>query len=202
MTTPQTGIGRPPTISTAPSRSLKHHTSVLIKPTSSRCNLNCTYCFYLSKMEMYPWKDHPKLSLETFEAFVGEYTTLSSPLLSYIWQGGEPTIMGLPFFEEAVELQLRYSRKANPTSPPLVSNSMQTNATMLNDDWARFLKERNFLVGVSLDGPPELHDRHRRDWSDRGTFDRVMAGIDSLRGIDTTQRGRPRSIAADGSRRP
>ena len=162
-------------------RQVNHQLGVLIKPASSRCNLNCTYCFYLSKKSLYPWRDHPKLTPETFEEFLGQYVPLSSPHLSFVWQGGEPTIMGLPFFETAVELQERYARMVRPESPPPVSSSIQTNGTLLNDDWASFFKRSNFLVGVSVDGPPEWHDRYREDWSGRDTFDRVMGGIDCLR---------------------
>ena len=162
----------------------KHPLSVLVKPTSSRCNLNCGYCFYLSKSELYPWRDHPRLSAETFEAFFEQYVPLSAPYLSIMWQGGEPTMMGLPFFEEIVEMQARIIRKTNPVSPPPVSNSIQTNATMLNDDWAGFFKRTDFLVGVSLDGPPEWHDRYRVDWLNRSSYDKVMGGIESLRSRD------------------
>ena len=168
----------------ASGRQPRHHFGVLIKPTSSRCNLNCTYCFYLPKSALYPWRDRPKLTLETFEAFLSQYVPLSAPALSFMWQGGEPTMMGLPFFQEVVKLQTRYARKINPASPPQVSNAIQTNATMLNDDWARFFKEADFLVGVSLDGPPETHNRFRMDWLNRGTFDRVMTGIEFLRRRD------------------
>ncbi len=157
---------------------------VLVKPTSSRCNLNCAYCFYLSKMELYPWRDHPKLTIETYEEFLKQYVPMSAPFLSFTWQGGEPTIMGLEFYEQVDALQRRYSREFNPASPPVVGNSIQTNGTMLNDDWVKFFKRSNFLVGVSLDGPPELHNRYRVDWSGRPTYDRVMAGIDLLRSRD------------------
>ena len=164
-----------------PRRQDKHPFGVLVKPTSSRCNLNCGYCFYLSKNSLYPWRDHPRLSDETFEAFFEQYVQISSPYLSVMWQGGEPTMMGLPFFEEVVEVQARIARSASPINPPPVSNSIQTNGTLLNDDWARFFKKTDFLVGVSLDGPPKMHDRYRVDWQDRSSLDKVMGGIESLR---------------------
>ena len=157
---------------------------VLIKPTSSRCNLNCSYCFYLSKAELYPWSDHPKLTLDTFQTFLDQYVPMSAPMLSFMWQGGEPTMMGLPFFEDVVRLQMKAVREAVPEAPPAVSNAIQTNATMLNDDWARFFKWHNFLVRVSLAGPPEWHDNYRVDWSGRPTHERVMAGIAHLRRHD------------------
>ena len=132
-------------------------------------------------MDLYPWRHHPKLTVETFGIFLEQYVPMSAPFLSFGWQGGEPTLMGLEFYEQIVAMQRQSTRKFNPLNPPGVTNSIQTNGTMLNDDWARFFKNRNFLVGVSLDGPPEVHDRYRRDWSDRPTFDRVMTGIEFLR---------------------
>jgi uncharacterized protein len=92
--------------------------------------------------------------------------------------------MGLPFFEKALELQSRYARLANPRNPPPTHNAIQTNGTMVDDDWASFFARSKFLVGVSLDGPPDWHDRYRVDWSNRGTYDRVMRGIESLRRHD------------------
>ena len=155
--------------------------SVLIKPTSSRCNLNCGYCFYLRKMELYPWRDHPKLSLETYEAFLRQYLGGFAPPHGVAWQGGEPTMMGLDFFRAAADLQQRLTREASPGRPLSFSNGIQTNATMLNDDWARFFKEERFLVGVSIDGPPEIHDAFRVDWKDRPSHSRVMDGVECLR---------------------
>lgn len=157
---------------------------VLIKPASSRCNLNCTYCFYLPKMELYPWKDHPKLSIETFDEFLRQYVPMSAPHLSFNWQGGEPTIMGVSFYEQVVGLQRQYARKVSPGNAPLVQNAIQTNGTLLTDDWAKFLKKSRFLVGISIDGPPEIHNRFRVDWSDRPTHDRAMGGIEHLRRHD------------------
>jgi uncharacterized protein len=157
------------------------HTSVLIKPTSSRCNLDCAYCFYLSKAEMYPWSNHPTLSLDTFDHFLAQYVPMSAPYLSLMWQGGEPTMMGLPFFEDAYRLQIEHARRLNSVLPPPVTNCIQTIGTLLDDNWGRFFKRSRFLVGISLDGPPEMHDHFRRDRLGRPTFDRVMNGIEVLR---------------------
>ena len=165
-------------------RRLKHPMGVLIKPASSRCNLNCAYCFYLPKMDLYPWRDHPKLSVETYEEFLAQYVPMSAPHLSFVWQGGEPTIMGLPFYEQAVEMQRRHAREGGMMSPRPVHNAIQTNGTLLSDDWARFFKQWGFLVGVSLDGPPEVHDRYRVDWSGHPAHGRVMRGIEHLRSHD------------------
>ncbi len=167
-------------VSGASRRQVKHHLGVLMKPASSRCNLNCSYCFYLSKQALYPWRDHPELTPETFEALIKQYVPLSTPHLSFMWQGGEPTMMGLPFFEKVVELEVRYAWKVSPVNPPPVSNAIQTNGTLLNDDWARFFSRSGFLVGVSLDGPREMHDRYRVDRNGRGAYDKVMTGIECL----------------------
>ena len=157
---------------------MKYHTSVLLKPSSSRCNLNRTYCFYLKKQEIYPWTDHPTLSLKTFETFLRQYIPLSSPYLTFLWQGGEPTMMGLSFFESALEMEKQIGLEmANGSVSPVMNNAIQTNATLLNDDWAKFFKKWRFLVGVSIDGPPEWHDKYRKDLLNRGSHDRVMNGV-------------------------
>ncbi|MDP6455615.1 MAG: anaerobic sulfatase maturase [SAR202 cluster bacterium] len=174
--------GRPQAATGGASR--QFHTSVLIKPTSSRCNLDCSYCFYLAKAAMYPWGDHPTLSLDTFDKFLSQYVPMSAPYLTFMWQGGEPTMMGLPFFQDAYRLQKEHARRVNPVLTPPVTNSIQTNGTLLNDDWAKFFKESDFLVGISLDGPPDMHDQFRRDRTARPTFDRVMNGIEVLRKHD------------------
>ena len=161
---------------------MKYHTSVLLKPSSSRCNLNCTYCFYLKKQEIYPWTDHPTLSLKTFETFLRQYIPLSSPYLTFLWQGGEPTMMGLSFFESALEMEKQIGLEmANGSVSPVMNNAIQTNATLLNDDWAKFFKKWRFLVGVSIDGPPEWHDKYRKDLLNRGTHDRVKNGVEYLK---------------------
>ena len=155
--------------------------SVLIKPTSSRCNLNCGYCFYLRKAELYPWSDHPTMTLETYEAFVRQYVEGFLPPYGFNWQGGEPTMMGLDFYRGVVDLQQQVWRDASSGRRPAFTNSIQTNGTLLNDDWASFFTQNRWLVGVSIDGPPELHDDQRVDWSDRPTHDRVMDGVEFLR---------------------
>ena len=111
---------------------MKRPLSVLVKPTSSRCNLNCGYCFYLRKAELYPWADHPKLSLETFETFLRQYVDGFAPQYNFAWQGGEPTIMGLPFYRAAIELQERVARENKLHPRYAFGNSIQTNATMIN----------------------------------------------------------------------
>jgi uncharacterized protein len=155
--------------------------SVLVKPASSRCNLSCSYCFYLEKREIYSWDDHPSMSVETFETFLREYVALSAPHLTFSWQGGEPTLMGLSFFQKVAEMQRDILREEGRNGPLHLANSIQTNGILLDDEWARFFGRHRFLVGVSLDGPSDLHDEYRRDRLGQSTHARVMEGIDSLR---------------------
>lgn len=160
---------------------VKRHLSALIKPASSRCNLECSYCFYLQKAELYPWQEQPALSLDTFETFLRQYMSSFAQPYSFAWQGGEPTLMGLQFFREAIELEAAVAREANPDTMSHISNAIQTNGILLDDEWAQFFRESNFLVGVSLDGPPGMHDVFRRDRAGNPSHAGVMDGIEHLR---------------------
>lgn len=149
---------------------------VIIKPIGPKCNLECSYCFYLQKGQYYPETKGFRMSLEVLESFVRQYIEAQdAPEVIFAWQGGEPTLMGLDFFRAAVELQRKYL-------PPgmLLINAFQTNGTLLDNEWCRFLKAHNFLVGLSLDGPGELHDRYRRDKSGGPTFQKVVHGLELL----------------------
>ena len=148
---------------------------LLIKPAGPDCNLKCRYCFYLGKCQMFGPGSH-RMSETVLEKMVDDFLKLDFSPHAFAWQGGEPTLMGLDFFKKAVELQSRFGQNGR-----IVSNSLQTNAVLLDDDWGRFLHEYKFLLGVSLDGPGDLHDHYRRDAAGRGTFDRVMAGIETCR---------------------
>lgn len=148
---------------------------VMLKPRGAICNLDCRYCYYLSKEQLYPGSGFC-MSNEMLETFTRQYIEAQQvPQVTFAWQGGEPTLMGLDFFRHAVALQERY-RKPGMT----ILNALQTNATTLNDEWCEFFREHRFLVGVSLDGPRELHDAYRVDKGGAPTFDRVMAGIHLL----------------------
>ena len=151
--------------------------SILIKPAGPDCNLACDYCFYRPKAVLYP--DGPpvhRMTEAVLEAVVGQYMSLAGPRPVLAWQGGEPTLMGLDFYRAAVEFEQRLGKPGQ-----VVGNGFQTNGVLLDDEWARFFARYKFLVGVSLDGPRELHDLHRRDASGAPTFERVMRGIDALR---------------------
>jgi uncharacterized protein len=154
---------------------------VMAKPRGAVCDLNCAYCFYLSKRKLYPGS-RSRMSEETLDLFVRQHIEAHrTPEVTFTWQGGEPTLMGLDFFWRAVELQRKHRKPGTR-----IQNALQTNATALDEQWCRFLRENGFLVGVSLDGPREVHDAYRRDKGGAPTFDRVMAGVGLLRehGVD------------------
>lgn len=145
--------------------------STLIKPTGAACNLNCEYCFFLSKELLHPGSLQ-RMSDADLELVLGRHLNAQPDGEVVVgWQGGEPTLRGLDFFRHAVEIAERLKR---PTQH--VRHSMQTNATLLDDEWAEFLAEHEFLVGVSIDGPAELHDRYRKNLAERGTHDMVTRG--------------------------
>jgi uncharacterized protein len=151
-------------------------TSLLIKPASAVCNLDCEYCFYLDR-DADPYKALParRMTLETLERLVESYLVYSYPHSSFIFQGGEPTLAGLPFFEKLVEFQTRHGRKGQ-----VVSNAMQTNAVLLDENWCRLFREYNWFLGVSLDGPEPMHDLYRYNKQGRGTWKRVMESVELL----------------------
>ena len=179
---------------TSPARAPFH---ALAKPSGSLCNLACEYCFYLGKRDLFPWVPAPRMRDEVLEAFTRSYIECQpagTPEVQFAWQGGEPTLVGLPFFRRVVELQRRYQR-----SGMRVTNALQTNGVLLDDDWARFLRDHDFLVGISLDGPEDLHDRWRRDAGGRGSFRRVMRGLESLKRRDVAFNTLAVVHAANGS---
>ncbi len=145
---------------------------VVAKPIGPACNLNCEYCFYLEKQALFGPGEQYRMSDKVLSAFITNYiTSQPTPEVAFVWQGGEPTLLGIDFFKRVVELQLPFARLKT------ISNSLQTNGTLLTDEWCAFLKKNNFAVGISLDGPKEVHDRYRRDRAGKGTFDQVMLGL-------------------------
>jgi len=149
---------------------------LLAKPSGSTCNIDCTYCFFLSKEALYP-NDRSRMSASTLEAYIRQLLESHRvPEVTVAWQGGEPTLMKLEFFQHAVELVEKY-RRPDQT----VKHTFQTNGLLLDDDWCRFFKQHDFLVGLSVDGPRELHDTYRLDRRGKGTFDLVMKGWQALR---------------------
>jgi uncharacterized protein len=149
---------------------------LMTKPMGSKCNLDCTYCFYLEKERLYPEANNFKMSPEVLEAYVRDYIAAQpGPVVSFAWQGGEPTLAGVEFFRRAVALQQRHARGKT------IENALQTNGTLLDDEWGAFLAEHRFLVGLSIDGPAHLHDAYRVDRGRQPTFARVMAGLALLK---------------------
>ncbi len=145
---------------------------VLAKPTGAICNLACSYCFFLNK-ELFYSGSRFHMSDEVLENFICQLIAAHrSPQVTVAWQGGEPTLMGIDFYRRAIELQEKY-RKPGMT----FENTMQTNGTLLDEKWCRFFKENNFLIGISIDGPRELHDAYRVDKKGEGTFEQVMRGL-------------------------
>jgi uncharacterized protein len=144
---------------------------LLAKPTGAICNLDCAYCFFLSKELLYPGSDF-RMTDEVLRAYLQQlFASHQVPEVVVAWQGGEPTLMGLDFFRRAVALAEGYKRPGQS-----VTYTMQTNGTRLNDEWCAFFREHNFLIGLSLDGPAGLHDPYRVDKKGQGTFDQVMNG--------------------------
>jgi uncharacterized protein len=152
---------------------------LLAKPSGSTCNIDCTYCFFLSKEALYP-NDRSRMSAATLEAYIRQLLESHRvPEVTVAWQGGEPTLMKLEFFEHAVALVEKYRQPGQA-----VKHTFQTNGLLLDDAWCTFFKQHDFLVGLSVDGPRELHDTYRLDRRGKGTFDLVMKGWRALRRHD------------------
>jgi len=149
---------------------------VVAKPIGPACNLDCEYCFYLEKQALYGAATDCRMSDEVLAAFIRKYVEdQPTPVVEFVWQGGEPSLLGVDFFQRVIELQQHFAGRKT------ITNSLQTNGTLLDDEWCRFLKRHNFMVGISLDGPREIHDRYRLDRRGNGTFGRVMRGLELLR---------------------
>jgi len=146
-----------------------------IKPVGSACNLDCTYCYYLSKEELLEQKTR-RIKDDVLERFIVDYIAAQdAPEIPFTWHGGEPTLMGLDFFRRVVDLQRRHTPLGRR-----VSNDLQTNGTLLDDEWCAFLAQNEFLVGLSVDGPRDLHDAYRPTKRGEGSFDKVVAAAKRL----------------------
>ncbi len=150
--------------------------TLLIKPASADCNLRCPYCFYLGTQGLYPSPYPRRMSPEVLHRLISTYMATDQPQYVFGWQGGEPTLMGVDFFREVTRLQQHYGRPGS-----VVTNGLQTNGTLLDDALAAHLAEYRFLVGVSLDGPAELHDHYRRDPRGQGSHAAVLDSLARLR---------------------
>jgi uncharacterized protein len=148
---------------------------IVAKPIGPVCNLNCDYCFYLEKQALFGEGENYRMEDSVLSAYIPQYiASQPTPEVEFVWQGGEPTLLGIDFFKRVIELQKSFLAQKT------ITNSLQTNGTLLTDEWCAFLKKHNFLVGISIDGPQEIHDRYRRDRSGYGSFDKSMAGLKLL----------------------
>ena len=148
--------------------------NIMIKPVGSLCNLRCRYCYYLDKADIYGGKE-PRMTYEMLETFIREYIAANDvPEVLFNWHGGEPLLMGLDFYRKAIQLQKKYA------SGKRIRNALQTNATLVTAEWADFFRENGFLIGVSLDGPKDVHDCYRAGKGGGSTSERVVKGIAEL----------------------
>ena len=140
------------------------------------CNLDCKYCFYLEKEQLYPENEKWKMSDERLEVFVRDYIAAQpGPEVTFAFQGGEPTLLGVNYFRKVVAFQKQYAQGKT------IANAFQTNGTLLNDEWGAFLAENNFLVGLSIDGPEDVHNANRVDKKGRDSYKDVIRGLNILR---------------------
>lgn len=150
--------------------------SLLIKPAGADCNLRCGYCFYRDRASLYPETTRHRMPEEVLTRVISSYLATDQLQYAFGWQGGEPTLMGTEFFRRVTDLQQRHGRPGS-----LVANGLQTNALLLDDGFCAHLAKYNFLVGVSLDGPAEIHDTYRRTADGRGTHALVLQSLEALR---------------------
>ncbi|MGE5666315.1 MAG: radical SAM protein, partial [Betaproteobacteria bacterium] len=154
---------------------------LLAKPSGSTCNIDCKYCFFLSKEALYPDEKH-RMSAATHEAYIRQLLeSHRTPEVTIAWQGGEPTLMGLDFFRQTMAYVEQYKRPGQK-----IEHTFQTNGIALDDEWCAFFKQHHFLIGLSVDGPRDIHDAYRVTRNGKGTFDLVMKGWEALRrhGVD------------------
>jgi len=142
---------------------------VMAKPIGSRCNLDCEYCFFLKKQQLYPDSNF-RMSDELMESYIRQTIAAHRvPEVTIAWQGGEPTLMGLDFYKRAIEVEKKYAKPGMK-----IQNTLQTNGILIDEEWAKFLHDNHFLVGLSLDGPRDLHDAYRKDKNGNSVFDKVI----------------------------
>lgn len=153
----------------------------MTKPIGPICNLDCKYCFYLEKEKLFPSNENFRMTDEVLEEYIRQYISAQSvPEVHFAWQGGEPTLMGVRFFEKVVRLQQKHAGGRQ------IHNALQTNGTLLNDEWGEFLARNAFLVGLSIDGPARLHDAYRVTKRGEGSYQSVLNGLRTLKkhGVD------------------
>jgi uncharacterized protein len=149
---------------------------IMVKPTGAICNLGCEYCFYLEKEKLYPSVKNRAMPDDVLEKFIKEYIQSQNvPVITFAWQGGEPTLLGIEFFKKVIQLEKKYADGRK------LENAFQTNGILLNDEWCSFFSENNFLIGLSIDGPMDVHNKYRVLKGGLPSFDKVMAGLEYLK---------------------
>jgi len=149
---------------------------LLIKPVSFDCNLRCNYCFYLRVADEYPKINHPRMSNEVLEHMVAQFLQFRFNESIFGWQGGEPTLAGLEFFKKVVSLQQKYGKTGQ-----IIGNAFQTNGILINDEWGKFFHNFRFLIGLSLDGPKDIHDRYRKSIGGKSVWQKVINAAECLK---------------------
>ena len=148
--------------------------NIMFKPAGSLCNLDCHYCYYLDKAGIYGGHE-PRMSLDMLEVCIRKYIEANDvPEVTFNWHGGEPLVMGLDFYRKAVALEQKYA------GDRIVRNTLQTNGTLITQEWASFFRDNDFLIGISIDGPQDIHDKYRKDKGGAPTFAKVMHGLGIL----------------------
>ena len=149
--------------------------SLIVKPAGADCNFDCDYCFYLKKSELYPEVKKHRMSVEVLDEMIRQAMQSSGREVSFVWQGGEPTLMGLDFFKKVIKFQKKHGKEQ------IVCNAFQTNGYLLNEDWARFFDEYKFLIGLSIDGEACVHNRFRRTAGGELTFKKIWRNLELLK---------------------
>lgn len=151
---------------------------MLAKPIGPVCNLDCTYCFYIEKRALFAGETSFKMSDVVLETFIKKYIQAQDiPEIQFVWQGGEPTLLGIPYYRKIIDYQKKYANGKK------IINSIQTNGVLLDEQWCQFLKANDFLVGLSLDGPQDINDHYRKDCAGKPTFDRVLEAVQCMQRI-------------------
>ncbi len=150
--------------------------NIIAKPIGSLCNLDCSYCFYLEKEKLYAGSNKFRMNEKVLESYIRQFIeTHGGSTVDFVWQGGEPTLLGVDYFKKVVSLQRKYA------DGKTIRNAFQTNGVLLNDEWCAFFKEHDFLIGLSIDGPEEIHNRYRITKGGSGSFKQVMRGLEYLK---------------------
>ena len=158
-------------------KNISREFQIFVKPAGARCNLECKYCYYPEKENLYPEKKHFLMSDEILEKYINQHIDASTEdIIHFSWHGGEPLLAGIDFYKKATRLQ-----NANKPAGKRILNGIQTNGTLLNDEWCRFFAGEGFVVGLSIDGPAGLHDKYRRTKDDRSTWVKVNRGFQLLK---------------------